>query len=475
MKNAFTQEVNQLLVKLGLHPNAADLLDRLVIIVIILLIAWLADLFCRFVIVGGIGHIIKHTKAKWDDVLLHPQVLRTLTYLIPVLIVYMLLPLALSDKAEILGWLRKLCIIYGIVVVLVFINIFLKVLFGIFRNQEAFRDKPLKGLVQIMQVGLVCIGIILTISTLLNISPLHLLAGLGASAAILMLIFKDSILGFVSGIQLSINDMLRAGDWISMPKYDVDGTVLDVSLTTVKIENFDNTVTTIPPYTLTSDSFKNWRAMSESGGRRVMRSVNIDINSVRFCTPEMLEKYKRFALVRDYIEQEENKLETQRAKLNLDPATTFDTLRQSNIGIFRAYLNLYLKNLKVVNHDLTCMVRQLQPTETGIPIQLYFFSNIKEWVAYEGVQADVFDHVMSVIREFDLYIYQGFSGQDLQQSISGTGFATAPAPSRSSALSSAQATVTPANSSETSPAEISRPAPPETKSPSSSDPSPART
>lgn len=173
MKNAFTQEVNQLLVKLGLHPNAADLLDRLVIIVIILLIAWLADLFCRFVIVGGIGHIIKHTKAKWDDVLLHPQVLRKLTYLIPVLIVYMLLPLALSDKAEILGWLRKLCIIYGIVVVLVFINIFLKVLFGIFRNQEAFRDKPLKGLVQIMQVGLVCIGIILTISTLLNISPLH--------------------------------------------------------------------------------------------------------------------------------------------------------------------------------------------------------------------------------------------------------------------------------------------------------------
>ena len=147
MKNAFTQEVNQLLVKLGLHPNAADLLDRLVIIVIILLIAWLADLFCRFVIVGGIGHIIKHTKAKWDDVLLHPQVLRKLTYLIPVLIVYMLLPLALSDKAEILGWLRKLCIIYGIVVVLVFINIFLKVLFGIFRNQEAFRDKPLKGLV----------------------------------------------------------------------------------------------------------------------------------------------------------------------------------------------------------------------------------------------------------------------------------------------------------------------------------------
>lgn len=290
-----------------------------------------------------------------------------------------------------------------------------------------------------------------------------------------MLIFKDSILGFVSGIQLSINDMLRAGDWISMPKYDVDGTVLDVSLTTVKIENFDNTVTTIPPYTLTSDSFKNWRAMSESGGRRVMRSVNIDINSVRFCTPEMLEKYKRFALVRDYIEQEENKLETQRAKLNLDPATTFDTLRQSNIGIFRAYLNLYLKNLKVVNHDLTCMVRQLQPTETGIPIQLYFFSNIKEWVAYEGVQADVFDHIMSVIREFDLYIYQGFSGQDLQQSISGTGFATAPAPSRSSAPSSAQATVTPADSSGTSPAEIYRPAPPETKSPSSSDPSPART
>ena len=418
MKNAFTQEVNQLLVKLGLHPNAADLLDRLVIIVIILLIAWLAGLFCRFVIVGGIGHIIKHTKAKWDDVLLHPQVLRKLTYLIPVLIVYMLLPLALSDKAEILGWLRKLCIIYGIVVVLVFINIFLKVLFGIFRNQEAFRDKPLKGLVQIMQVGLVCIGIILTISTLLNISPLHLLAGLGASAAILMLVFKDSIMGFVSGVQLSANDMLKVGDWIAMPKYGADGTVIEVTLNTVKVRNWDNTITTIPPYLLVSDSFQNWRGMRESGGRRVKRSINIDMNSVRFCTPEMLDKYRKIRLLKDYVEQTEAVIEEYNKKHHIDNSVLVNGRRQTNLGVFRAYLTAYLKSLPDVNKELTCMVRQLQPTDRGIPMELYFFCAIKDWVPYEGVQADVFDHVLAIIPEFDLQVFQSPSGRDFQRVLS---------------------------------------------------------
>ena len=417
MKNAFTQEVNQLLVKLGLHPNAADLLDRLVIIVIILLIAWLADLFCRFVIVGGIGHIIKHTKAKWDDVLLHPQVLRKLTYLIPVLIVYMLLPLALSDKAEILGWLRKLCIIYGIVVVLVFINIFLKVLFGIFRNQEAFRDKPLKGLVQIMQVGLVCIGIILTISTLLNISPLHLLAGLGASAAILMLIFKDSILGFVSGIQLSINDMLRAGDWITMSKYGADGTVIEVTLNAVKVRNFDNTITTIPPYALVSDAFQNWRGMSESPGRRIKRSINIDMNSVHFCTPEMLEKFRKISLITDYIDGKEQELDEYNEEHHIDSSIWVNGRRQTNLGVFRAYLVRYLRSLPEVSKELVCMVRHLQPTDTGIPIELYCFSSNKVWVEYEGIQADIFDHVLAVIPEFGLSVFQNVSGADLKNII----------------------------------------------------------
>ena len=387
MKNAFTQEVNQLLVKLGLHPNAADLLDRLVIIVIILLIAWLADLFCRFVIVGGIGHIIKHTKAKWDDVLLHPQVLRKLTYLIPVLIVYMLLPLALSDKAEILGWLRKLCIIYGIVVVLVFINIFLKVLFGIFRNQEAFRDKPLKGLVQIMQVGLVCIGIILTISTLLNISPLHLLAGLGASAAILMLVFKDTILGFVAGIQLSANDMLRPGDWITVPGSNANGIVQEITLNTVKIQNFDNTISTIPPYTLVNNSFQNWRGMVESGGRRVMKSIFLDLNTIKFCTPEMLDNMrKEIPLLADYKPDE--------------------GVTPTNSQMFRVYVERYLTSLPVVNTDLDLIISQLQSTEYGVPIQIYFFSRNKVWKEYERIQSDIFDHFFAMIPLFELKVYQ---------------------------------------------------------------------
>jgi len=413
MKNAFTQEVNQLLVKLGLHPNAADLLDRLVIIVIILLIAWLADLFCRFVIVGGIGHIIKHTKAKWDDVLLHPQVLRKLTYLIPVLIVYMLLPLALSDKAEILGWLRKLCIIYGIVVVLVFINIFLKVLFGIFRNQEAFRDKPLKGLVQIMQVGLVCIGIILTISTLLNISPLHLLAGLGASAAILMLIFKDSILGFVSGIMLSANKMLKPGDWISMPKYNVDGTVLEVTLNTVKVRNWDNTITTIPTWSLVSDSFKNWSGMSASGGRRIKRSISIDVTSIRFLDEDEMQRLNKAHLLNPYLTSRHKEIN----EWNRQQGSTESVLnlrRMTNIGTFRAYLNEYLRNHPRIRKDMTLMVRQLAPGDNGLPLEIYAFTNTVVWLEYESIQADIFDHIFAIVEEFGLRLHQSPTGNDIR-------------------------------------------------------------
>ena len=231
-------------------------------------------------------------------------------------------------------------------------------------------------------------------------------------------VFKDSIMGFVSGVQLSANDMLKVGDWIAMPKYGADGTVIEVTLNTVKVRNWDNTITTIPPYLLVSDSFQNWRGMRESGGRRVKRSINIDMNSVKFCTPEMLDKYRKIRLLKDYVEHTEAVIEEYNKEHHIDNSVLVNGRRQTNLGVFRAYLTAYLKSLPDVNQELVCMVRQLQPTDHGIPMELYFFCAIKDWVPYEGVQADVFDHVLAIIPEFDLQVFQSPSGRDFQRVLS---------------------------------------------------------
>lgn len=241
-----------------------------------------------------------------------------------------------------------------------------------YSEKEQLRDRPLKGMLQTVQVILWFVGAIIVVSILIDRSPLSLLAGLGASAAILMLVFKDSIMGFVSGVQLSANDMLKVGDWIAMPKYGADGTVIEVTLNTVKVRNWDNTITTIPPYLLVSDSFQNWRGMRESGGRRVKRSINIDMNSVKFCTPEMLDKYRKIRLLKDYVEHTETVIEEYNKEHHIDNSILVNGRRQTNLGVFRAYLTAYLKSLPDVNQELVCMVRQLQPTDHGIPMELYF-------------------------------------------------------------------------------------------------------
>ena len=278
---------------------------------------------------------------------------------------------------------------------------------------ERSRNKPLKGFVQILQVIIFLIGGILIISVLINRSPVSLLAGLGASAAIMTLVFKDTILGFVAGIQLSMNDMLRPGDWITMEKYGANGTVTEVTLYAVKVRNFDNTITTIPPYALVSDAFQNWRAMTESPGRRIKRSINIDMTSVCFCTPEMLERFRKISLIRDYIEFSEQDLEKYNTEYGIDGSVPVNGHRLTNLGVFRAYLVRYLRSLPEINKELVCMVRHLQPTDTGIPIELYCFSSNKEWVEYERIQADLFDHVLAIVPEFGLRVYQRVSGADV--------------------------------------------------------------
>ena len=381
--------IKEILQSWGFNESWTDDLTSAIILVIILAIAFLGDAICKHVILTTVTRLVKKTKATWDDVVFDRKVMIYLSHLVAPIILYILLPLAISN-AGLLTFILRICMIYIIAVFLKFISALLSALYHVYSEREQFRDRPLKGLLQTVQVILFFIGGIIIVSILIDKSPMVLLTGLGASAAVLMLVFKDSIMGFVSGIQLSANNMLKVGDWIEMPKYGADGTVIEVTLNTVKVRNWDNTITTIPPYALVSDSFQNWRGMQESGGRRIKRSIRIDMNSVKFCTPEMLAKYRKIRLLKDYIEETEKVVEEYNKEHGIDNSVLVNGRRQTNLGVFRAYLTNYLRSLPAVNQDLTCMVRQLQPTEQGIPLELYFFSSIKAWIPYEGVQADVF-------------------------------------------------------------------------------------
>ena len=410
--------MNRWLMACGLSASGADRLDQMMVFALLLLVAFGMDFICRFILLRVVTALVKRTRVTWDDILLDRSVLVHLSRMVAPLVLSITLPMAFDGVQSVtLTLIGRLCHILILVTFLSFVNSLLKAIYTVYSAQERFRDRPLKGLLQTVQVALWFVGGIVVIALLLDKSPLSLLAGLGASAAVLMLIFKDSIMGVVSGVQLSANDMLKVGDWIAMPKYGADGTVIEVTLNTVKVRNWDNTITTIPPYLLVSDSFQNWRGMTESGGRRVKRSVNIDMNSVRFCTPQMLDKYRRIKLLADYIDQTEQVIKAYNAEQEIDNSVLVNGRRQTNLGVFRAYLSAYLHNLPGVRDDMTLLVRHLQPTDHGIPIELYFFTRTTEWGAYEKIQADVFDHLLAIVPEFDLRVFQSPTGADFNPSL----------------------------------------------------------
>ncbi|WP_293715456.1 mechanosensitive ion channel domain-containing protein [uncultured Parabacteroides sp.] len=409
------QWINSYLVKWGLVHDSANIWDNLIVLFLVIIVTVAIDYTCRYIFLGLFKRFAKRTRNQWDDLIVERKIINKLMHLIPAVLVYIMLPLALpkEEMPTLLGILQMICSIYIVAVILRFINAALNLLLEIYNRKETFKNKPLKGFVQIIQVLVFFVGFIIIISILIGKSPATLFAGLGASAAILMLVFKDTILGFVAGIQLSANDMLRPGDWITMTKYGADGTVIEVTLNSIKVRNFDNTITMIPPYALVSDSFQNWRGMQESGGRRVKRSINIDMNSVRFCTPEMLAKFRKISLLTEYIDTKQKELERYNEEHNIDDSIKVNGRRQTNLGVFRAYLVNYLKSNPDVNKDQTCMVRQLQPTEKGIPMELYFFAATTVWIPYEDIQSDVFDHILAVLPEFGLQVFQEVSGSDL--------------------------------------------------------------
>lgn len=386
-------EVAQQLSDMGIDKENLSWSTRLTLVVLILLISYIITKLFRHLVIPAVHKITSRTKATWDDYLFNKRMMNSFCRMIPPIMFYLLLPFVFSNVPQLLNILLKACLIYLVITTLLLINSFLNSLYEISNEHETFRNRPLKGIYQMINLIAIGIGIILIISILIDQNAATILAGLGASAAVLMLIFKDSILGLVAGVQLSANDMLRPGDWITMPKYGADGDVLEVSLTTVKVRNFDKTITTIPPYVLVSDSFQNWRGMRETGGRRIKRSVFIDMTTVHFCS----EKEKQQFASRGWIDEEQSKPETQVV----------------NLHVFRNYLLNYLKNHPRTHKELMIMVRQMQPTAEGLPLEIYCFTNTTVWPEYEQIQGEIFDHILAVIPEFGLCIFQRPSGNDL--------------------------------------------------------------
>ena len=386
-------ELMMWLQQLGVAEGSLLVVQRIVVIMGILLIAYLLDMICRKVVMPGVRKVTAKTQSTWDDYLLSDEVMTNVCHLIPPIVVYVLIPFAFPYEPNFLSLVLKICTIYITVVVMKLICAFLTSLYTISSEHEKLKNHSMKGFYQMLKLIVVCIGVIIIISELISKDPIAILTGLGAGTAILMLVFQDTIKGLVAGIQLTANDMVRPGDWITMPKYGADGDVMEVSLTTVKVRNWDKTITTVPPYALVNDSFQNWRGMFDIGGRRVKRSVHIDMNTVRFCTEEELAHFKQQPWMEGFEETGKEEV---------------------NLYLFRHYLDYYLRHHPKVNQDMIMLVRQLQPTEHGMPIELYFFSANTAWVKYEALQAEVFDHVLAVVHRFGLKVFQSPTGLDLQ-------------------------------------------------------------
>lgn len=391
---------------LGIPVSLALVIERAVFVVVIVLLAVVAAVVARRLIVRVLHSMFRRTKATWDDRIADRGVLLRLARIAPAIVVYFTGGLVAPEVPWIGEAIRRITLAYIVGVAALVIDSVIDVFHDLYQEQEFSRKRPIKGFIQLAKVTLYMVAGVLVVTTILDQSPLGILSGLGAMSAVLLLVFRDSILGFVSGIQLSANNMIEIGDWIEMPRYQADGDVIDITLQTIKVQNWDKTITTIPIYALVSDSFRNWRGMSESGGRRIKRSISIDMHSVRFATEEMLERFRRYSRIRGFLEERQKEIDRYNREHGIDLDDYVSGRRMTNIGIFRAYVQEYLRNLPLIRQDMTFLVRQLPPGPTGIPIEIYVFSADQRWAYYEGIQADIMDHLLAVIPEFDLRVYQ---------------------------------------------------------------------
>lgn len=413
MKHALNLFHDQLLPR-GIAVETAALATMLLGLGVLLVLAWLVNLIAKRIILRAVTGVVRRTSYTWDDAFLEAGVFTRLSHIAPALVFNFLGDDVFGEAPEMSVWVDNFVSVYLIIIGLSVISAVLNSLLVIADRSESVRRMPVKGFVQAVKLIVFLVGGIFVLSAIFNKTPVYFLSGLGALTAVLILIFKDAILGFVAGIQISVNQMVRVGDWIEMPKAGADGDVIDVSLTTVKVRNWDKTITTIPTYSLISDSFKNWHGMTESGGRRIKRSLFLDMQTVTFADEAMLARWQKIRRLQPYLEEKLAEIARENETLGLDLGVLGNGRRLTNLGTFRAYVAAYLRAHPKIHQDMTFLVRQLQPTEHGLPLEVYVFTNDIRWAYYEGIQADIFDHLLAMVPQFGLRIFQQPSGYDLR-------------------------------------------------------------
>lgn len=386
---------------------------RLLFLTIFLIIlSSLAFLITKRIFIHYLYKVFNKNSFAWDDLFFDTRAFDKLAHIVPAVIVRIMAPVIYSDFEQILPFILRLTDAYLIIVSMtVFFSILKVSEYGLSRH-SAFKDKPLTSYFQLIRILLYIVTIILVLSVILGKSPVYFLSAFGAMTAILLLVFKDTILGLVASVQMSSNDMVRVGDWVEMPKFNADGDVIDINLNTVKVQNWDKTITTIPTYYFITDSFKNWRGMQQSGGRRIKRAIFIDVHSVELVDAEMREKFKKIQLISDYMKNRQKEIEDYNIQNNIDTSVLINGRRMTNLGVFRRYIENYLKTHPRINQDMTIMVRQLANENKGIPMEIYCFTNTIDWEEYESIQSDIFDHLYSTSTYFDVEVFQEPGGKD---------------------------------------------------------------
>jgi miniconductance mechanosensitive channel len=397
---------------LGASADTVDIIKFIILFVSVIAISAIVWWVTRKVLLAIVSKLVKRTKSKWDDYLLEHRFFTKLAHIVPALFVGAATPYTLTDFPTWVPAMINVTEAFILGAIMLAIGAFLSTLQQILLEQKALKDKPIPSYIQLAKIVIYFICGVLIISLLVGKSPLYFFSAMGALTAVLLLIFKDTILGFVASIQLSVNDMVRVGDWVTMEKYGADGDIIEINIATVKVRNFDRTITTIPTYAFIADSFRNWRGMEESAGRRMKRSISIATSSIKWCTPEMIERFGKFRLMSEFIEKKQAEITAHNKKHSVDTSSKLNGRHLTNIGVFRQYVQFYLESNPNVNQEMMCMVRQLPPTEMGLPIELYAFSKDKVWENYESIMADIFDHVLTAVSDFDLEVFQNPTGAD---------------------------------------------------------------
>ncbi|WP_418511260.1 mechanosensitive ion channel family protein [Corallibacter sp.] len=393
-------------ISLDFSESSATYLNMLVLLSILVFFIFLSDFITRKILLQAFSNFAGKSKTNFDDLLITHKAPRNIAHLVPLVITLKLFPIVFYDFPSFEAPIEKLIKIYGVVLFIWILRSVLKTFESYFKTIPRLKDKPIDSYIQVVMLFVWIIGVAVSFVVITDISIIKFFTTLGAASAILLLIFKDTILGFVASIQVAVNDTIRIGDWITMEKYGADGDVIEINLSTVQVQNFDKTITNIPTYALISDAFKNWRGMSDSGGRRIKRALIIRATSVKYLTSDDIEKLKDIQLITDYVNKRQSDIESFNSSHNIDKSVLINGRNLTNLGVFRKYIQAYIENHSAINKDMTIMTRQLAPSPEGIPLEIYAFSSDKRWENYEYIISDIFDHMLAAIPYFDLEIFE---------------------------------------------------------------------